>query len=369
MGIDQLNLHFVQLGYLKILQMGNTDPNNTKQEIKYEVKPQYEELSKQLIMQHAIIDAMNCMRAIKDRIARPAYQLEIISREPLYHAQQIGRWKSSVRDNRGPSAHHSSVVFRNDKSVAHHSDDSVGLFGHDTSVGQSQHGSQSGQQSICQSGSISIHNPNYSHAQSCYELLNSYLKLHNLPQQIRTRHDRTHGLRKQISPDSKFMAEDFKELKSVTKPRKSAQFKHKSEPVHSNTYGQNSTQVLSIYTDTSFSLNETNSNHQALHSQKNTQNDTVPTKQNDAAAFHQLTTDISCKETKSWNSLLTYITKRYHSETTTHHPFRYSNYLNCATTSFHGMTAYHALATVTCCQRQLRSRASAANSNLAPALQ
>ncbi|KZV16727.1 hypothetical protein F511_25873 [Dorcoceras hygrometricum] len=29
-GIDQLALHSVQLGYLKILQMGNTDPNNTK---------------------------------------------------------------------------------------------------------------------------------------------------------------------------------------------------------------------------------------------------------------------------------------------------------------------------------------------------
>ncbi|KZV49959.1 hypothetical protein F511_04267 [Dorcoceras hygrometricum] len=216
--------------------MGNTDPNNTKQENKYEVKPKYEELSKQLIMQHAIIDAMKCMMAIKDRIARPTYQLAIISSEPLYHAQQIGRWKSSVRDNRGPSAHHSSVVFRNDKLVAHHLDDSVELFRHNTSVVQSQRGSQS-----------AIHNPNYSHAQSCYELLNSYLKLHNLPQQIRTRHGRTHGLRKQMSPDSKFTAEDFKELKSVTKPRKSAQFKHKSEPVHSNTYGHNSTQFLSIY--------------------------------------------------------------------------------------------------------------------------
>ncbi|KZV27657.1 hypothetical protein F511_43140 [Dorcoceras hygrometricum] len=30
MGIDQLELHSVQLGYLKILKMGNTDPNNTK---------------------------------------------------------------------------------------------------------------------------------------------------------------------------------------------------------------------------------------------------------------------------------------------------------------------------------------------------
>ncbi|KZV55395.1 hypothetical protein F511_03876 [Dorcoceras hygrometricum] len=29
-GIDQLELHSIQLGYLKILQMGNADPNNTK---------------------------------------------------------------------------------------------------------------------------------------------------------------------------------------------------------------------------------------------------------------------------------------------------------------------------------------------------
>ncbi|KZV50697.1 cell division cycle 20.2, cofactor of APC complex-like [Dorcoceras hygrometricum] len=30
MGIDQLGFQSVQLGYLKILKMGNTDPNNTK---------------------------------------------------------------------------------------------------------------------------------------------------------------------------------------------------------------------------------------------------------------------------------------------------------------------------------------------------
>ncbi|KZV43214.1 hypothetical protein F511_36349 [Dorcoceras hygrometricum] len=100
-------------------------------------------------MQHAIIIAMKCMRAIKDRIDRPVYQLAIIMIEPLYHAQQASRWKSSVRDLQDPSAHHSSVVFRHDKSVGHHSDDSVGIFRHDKSIGQSQRGSQSGHQSIC----------------------------------------------------------------------------------------------------------------------------------------------------------------------------------------------------------------------------
>ncbi|KZV56637.1 hypothetical protein F511_02136 [Dorcoceras hygrometricum] len=111
-GIDQLALHSVQLGYLKILQMGNTDPTTQKQEKKYEVKPQYEELSKQLIMQHAIINAMKCMRAIKDRIARPVYQLaNHLSRASIPHTvYQPG--KSSVRDLQSPSSHHSSVVLQ-----------------------------------------------------------------------------------------------------------------------------------------------------------------------------------------------------------------------------------------------------------------
>ncbi|KZV29934.1 hypothetical protein F511_22825 [Dorcoceras hygrometricum] len=51
-------------------------------------------------MKHAIINAMKCMRAIKDRIARPVYQLENQSVEPLYHPQCI---------NRG---NHRSVIFR-----------------------------------------------------------------------------------------------------------------------------------------------------------------------------------------------------------------------------------------------------------------
>ncbi|KZV23103.1 hypothetical protein F511_06627 [Dorcoceras hygrometricum] len=52
-GIDQLNFHSVQLDYLELLQMGNTDPNKTKVGNKYEVKPQYEELSKQLGGRHS----------------------------------------------------------------------------------------------------------------------------------------------------------------------------------------------------------------------------------------------------------------------------------------------------------------------------
>ncbi|KZV46984.1 myb-like protein X-like [Dorcoceras hygrometricum] len=64
--IDQLIFHSAQLGYLKLLQMGNADPNKTKAGNKYEVKPQYEELSKQINMQNAINQCYECMRAAKE---------------------------------------------------------------------------------------------------------------------------------------------------------------------------------------------------------------------------------------------------------------------------------------------------------------
>ncbi|KZV16291.1 interaptin [Dorcoceras hygrometricum] len=123
-GIDQLALHSVQLGYLKILQMGNADPKDTK-------------AGKEIRGQASLDQCIDW---------------QIISIEPLYHARCI---------NRGNNR---SVIFRarqpitprwysDNQSVGHHSDDSVRLFRHDTSVGQSQRGSQSGHQSICQSGS------------------------------------------------------------------------------------------------------------------------------------------------------------------------------------------------------------------------
>ncbi|KZV55824.1 hypothetical protein F511_12218 [Dorcoceras hygrometricum] len=51
-GIDQQNFHSAQLDYLKLLQMG-TQTQQDKAGNKYEVKPQYEELSKQLGGRHS----------------------------------------------------------------------------------------------------------------------------------------------------------------------------------------------------------------------------------------------------------------------------------------------------------------------------
>ncbi|KZV16691.1 mediator-associated protein 1-like [Dorcoceras hygrometricum] len=56
-----------QDGYLKLLQMG-TQTQQDKAGNKYEVKPQYEELSKQINMQYAINQCYECMRAIKESL-------------------------------------------------------------------------------------------------------------------------------------------------------------------------------------------------------------------------------------------------------------------------------------------------------------
>ncbi|KZV17937.1 hypothetical protein F511_42673 [Dorcoceras hygrometricum] len=80
--------------------------------------------------------------AVKEhRSSRPANQLAVISIEPLYpHSVSTGGNHRSVIIR--PVSHHSSVVFRHNQSVGHHSDDSVGLFRHNSSVGRSQRGSQ-----------------------------------------------------------------------------------------------------------------------------------------------------------------------------------------------------------------------------------
>ncbi|KZV53670.1 hypothetical protein F511_38948 [Dorcoceras hygrometricum] len=140
-GIDQLNFHFVQLGYLKFLQMGNTDPNKTKAGNKYEVKPQYEELSKQINMQHAINQCYECMRLSKEISQLGQYNnRQIISCRLYTTVYQPGNHRSVIIRARQPiTARWETLV-----SGSHRSDDSVGLYGHDPPAGQSQRGTQSG---------------------------------------------------------------------------------------------------------------------------------------------------------------------------------------------------------------------------------
>ncbi|KZV31282.1 hypothetical protein F511_41657 [Dorcoceras hygrometricum] len=128
MGIDQLNLHSVQLGYLKILKVGNADPTNTK-------------AGKQIRGQASLDQRINW---------------QIKSLKPLYHAQQVSRWKSSVRDIQGPSTHHSSVVFRhNNQSIT------TPMIALDFSGTTNQ--SASHNVALKQNHIIKSHNINYSH--------------------------------------------------------------------------------------------------------------------------------------------------------------------------------------------------------------
>ncbi|KZV37612.1 pumilio24 [Dorcoceras hygrometricum] len=91
--------------------MGNADPKTQNQEKKYEVKPQYEEPSKQQIMQHAINQSYEMHEANKESVLKTSVSTGKSSHvEPPYHGVSTG--KSSVRDLRGPSAHHNSVVLQ-----------------------------------------------------------------------------------------------------------------------------------------------------------------------------------------------------------------------------------------------------------------
>ncbi|KZV41315.1 nuclear pore complex protein Nup98-Nup96 [Dorcoceras hygrometricum] len=154
MGIDQLKFQSVQLGYLKILQLGNIDPNNKSRKRKYEVKPQ-------------------------NRSRRPANQLEVHLNRASIAAQCINRGNHRFVIIR-PVSHHSSVVLRHNQSVGHHSDDTVGPFRQDTSVCRSQRGSNSA------SSQTDLNNMKYrhDHAHSCLQQLNSYLQFSSSTQQI-----------------------------------------------------------------------------------------------------------------------------------------------------------------------------------------
>ncbi|KZV57250.1 hypothetical protein F511_36694 [Dorcoceras hygrometricum] len=112
--MSELMSRRLKLGCLKILQMGNTDPNNTKAGKQIRGQASVRRAKNQLIMQHVIIDAMKCMRAIKDRIARPVYQLAIISSASI-PARCINRgnhWHNSsvVQSQRGFQSGHQSIV-------------------------------------------------------------------------------------------------------------------------------------------------------------------------------------------------------------------------------------------------------------------
>ncbi|KZV40275.1 hypothetical protein F511_17683 [Dorcoceras hygrometricum] len=88
--------------------MGNTDPRHKSRKTKYEVKPQYEELSKQLNMQHDINQCYECMRAIKesDSLTSPSTgksNQASIPRTANQSVETIGTTQQSASHNVAPN--------------------------------------------------------------------------------------------------------------------------------------------------------------------------------------------------------------------------------------------------------------------------
>ncbi|KZV30846.1 glycosyltransferase family 28 protein Monogalactosyldiacylglycerol (MGDG) synthase [Dorcoceras hygrometricum] len=121
-------------------------------------------------MQHAMINAMKCMRAIKDRIARPVYQLAHHLSQPLYpHSVSIGEIIGTTQQLASHNVAFNQVI---NQSVNQARDKHISRFHninlrksatvnssyrgirrmeirdieHDPTVGQSQRGTQSGYQ-------------------------------------------------------------------------------------------------------------------------------------------------------------------------------------------------------------------------------
>ncbi|KZV40292.1 hypothetical protein F511_33508 [Dorcoceras hygrometricum] len=75
--------------------MDNTDPNNTKAGKEIKGQASVRRAIKQLIMHMLYFNAMKCMKAIKDRIARPVCQLEN-QLNPVIPSQLGGRHSNPV---------------------------------------------------------------------------------------------------------------------------------------------------------------------------------------------------------------------------------------------------------------------------------
>ncbi|KZV29324.1 hypothetical protein F511_20095 [Dorcoceras hygrometricum] len=157
--------------------------------------------------------------------------------------------KSSVRDLQDPSAHHSSVVFRNDNSVAHHSDDSVGPFRNDSSVCRSQRGSQSGLTAET-------------------KLKTSWKQLLKLPEDPKNTRFRSHEKLRTNRFFALLSNADSGLLETVV-------------PLN-QTSGNATVKILQL--NPTFLLNGNSRHQRTLHFNYTTSNDVVPTNRNDAAA-------------------------------------------------------------------------------------
>ncbi|KZV45911.1 hypothetical protein F511_27695 [Dorcoceras hygrometricum] len=162
---------------------------------------------------------------------------------------------------------------------SHNSDDSVELFRHDTSVGQSQRDSQSGHQSIYHSGSRCMHVCQFNIQCTMHTI--QYVKTECKTQSI---HKLYHVNHRSISADFTTSITAMFMLKAV----KSAQFVPSTADSTSTAYIET---VDILQQKPAVALNKNQQQPTDIAFAKEHQNDDASTNQNDTASLQQLTTD------------------------------------------------------------------------------
>ncbi|KZV38240.1 putative inactive receptor kinase [Dorcoceras hygrometricum] len=183
--------------------MGNTDPRHKSRKTKYEVKPQYEELLKQLTCNILYINAMNaCGLSKENRSSRPVYQPASHLKSPLYHDVSTGKSSGPVSPSQ-LGGRHSYLLVTAPMIVL---DFRARLISRPVTTWHT----------IGSSNQISA----------------------KIPLQISPKVLKSHGLSRTDLSGFNYTAETPRTLKSISRSQKLAQLKHKFELVYTNTYGQ-----------------------------------------------------------------------------------------------------------------------------------
>ncbi|KZV24470.1 hypothetical protein F511_19101 [Dorcoceras hygrometricum] len=287
-------------------------------------------------MQHAIINAMKCMRAIKDRIARPVYQLENHLSQPLYpHGVSTGEIIGTTHQ----SASH-NVAFN---QVINQSVNMLKMYAWMPFINQysmhTNHNSHGTAQPIEASQPFSFygnHGIDSLEFESVPEYISTLKRGFNMA--------RNH-LPKSAQHPKNALPDFSRNLRTPAASRSIPQV------IQHSLMGKNRKQREQYVADEEMSIDQTvqlliTDSSTVQSSRQQSQRNTTSANQNDIAPdtsanlfkalrynrFIQSQNDVAQPTYR--NLLSSDITMRYHSETTTHHLSCYSNYLKCTTTGF-----------------------------------
>ncbi|KZV18838.1 cysteine-rich receptor-like protein kinase 10-like [Dorcoceras hygrometricum] len=264
--------------------MGNADPNKTKAGNKYEVKPQYEELSNQTNMQYAIKQCYECMRLSKEisQLGR-CNNRQIISCRLYTTVYQPGNHRSVIIGARQPSqlgGRHSYPVV---------TAPTIALDFSGTTQQSASHNVVPKQALATRTELKSTRNAHPKAHASRRRTHRLFLKSFEL-QQLRVSTPALIQRLKWVANERAKQGES-----SATKIVKNKGWMRWESAVEN--HGEHRLNSRDLPADTSFL--SFSSNNQKGNPKKTLQNDTVPTYQNDAVTLHQLTTALTSKTTKS----------------------------------------------------------------------